>query len=263
MTRDSIATSQSQGEVLKESIDRATNEVKEAISTQLAVNQSVGRLVKICTGTKVGVEDFRNLVKEQHDDMKQILKRISCRQDRGVEIMFQTSRQVVLHVSRLESILRQLVRLFGSFSVAALKTLQRILKTNLEIYALLRQLQSSMLRGPMLAIEDSIHFTDALGRGHYLQYQWFKHWDVFESMLKCEFQNLPGEKRVLNGEYQILDARRGINIDRRKWNSQVFPGSDIDMCMIVRGNVFSEGLCPRPGCGRQNVPEKTGDFVTW
>jgi hypothetical protein len=262
--QDSIALEKAQREELKDSIDRARSEIRETNPAQLAVNQNASRLVQICTGTRVDVEDFRRLVKVQHNDIKQLLQRISCRQNQGIEVMFQTSQQVVLHVTRLESIVGQLVRLFGSFSVAALRMLQQILRSNLEIYALLHQVLNSIPRGPMLAIQDSIHFTDALGRTHYLPYQWFKDWDVFESMLKCKFRNFPGEKRVLRGEYHILEAnRRGFNIDPQKWESLVFPGSDIDMSMVIRGNIFSEGLCPRPGCGQDNPPEKVGGFFTW
>jgi hypothetical protein len=134
-------------------------------------------------------------------------------------------------------------------------------------YALLRQvhlLQSSISRDPALAIEDSIHFTDALGRTYHLQYQWFKHWDVFEPLLRCEFKALPGEKRVLSGHYYILNAKRkDMVIKQERWKQSVFPGSHVSMSMIIVGQIFKEDYYPRSCGGEYSLPNNGSRTINW
>jgi hypothetical protein len=67
-------------------------------------------------------------------------------------------------VNSLESLVRQLVTLFGRFTSAALQILRQTLKTDLEIYALLREVYCTILRRPLVGNDDSIFFMDALGR---------------------------------------------------------------------------------------------------
>jgi len=140
---------------------------------------------------------------------------------------------------RLEALLRQLIRVFGEFSAIALQLIQRLLRTELEIYALLKKVQNGLTPRPASSVQDSIHFTDALGRTQELPYQWFRHWDVFKSMLKCEFKNLPGEQRVLKRQFHILNTRNpNLFIDEAKWERSTFPGSQTTMSMIMYGILF-------------------------
>jgi hypothetical protein len=262
---NSTSASQAHLRDFQGAVSRTASEMRDATAAQAAVKNSISRLVQICTGIEVGVEDFRSLVKSQHTDIRRHLNRMEQRQNNGLLIISSTSRDIISHVSRMESVLRQLVHLFGGFSIAALKLLQSILRTNLEIYALLRQIQSNLPRGPTRAIEDTFRFTDALGRTRELQYQWFKHWEVFESMLKCEFKRLPGVQRVLRGHYHILNAKRkSIIISPDQWEQSVFPGSDISMSIFITGLFFKQGLCPRQGCGTKNpLPSDGSALVVW
>ena len=50
------------------------------------------------------------------------------------------------------------------FFVEALRTLDKVLRTNFEFYALLRRIQDQLLRGPDPDLQDCTCFKDALGR---------------------------------------------------------------------------------------------------
>jgi hypothetical protein len=77
---------------------------------------------------------------------------------------------------------------------------------------------------------------------------------MFEAMLRCKFKSLPGENRVIRGQYLLLKGKqKKAIIDREMWEETVFPGSDVRMSMIIDNKIFSEGLCPRPGCGKRNT----------
>jgi hypothetical protein len=198
--------------------------VRNVATAQASTKQEIGRLVQICTGTTVGVVDFRTLIKVQHTHVKSQLRRIKEQRSHGFLVISSTSREIISRVSRIESILRQLLCIFGGFSLAALKLLQSILRTDLEIYALLRQIQNRLPPTPIRAVNSSFVFTDALGRTQEQEYRWFKHWEAFESMLKCEFKRLPGEQRVLLGQYHILNAKHKSSvISPDKWEQPGFP----------------------------------------
>lgn len=238
----------------RDAVDGTANRVQELKASQVATHLEINRLVHICAGTKVGVQDIRRAMKVQHLTTKAYLDRIRQSQQQSLIPISRASGAIVKHVSRIERILLELLRLFGGFTETVLKLLHRILKTDVEIYALLRQIQNSIMRTPGLMVEDCLKFTDALGRTQQLAYQWFRHWDVFQSMLKCEFRGLPGEDRVLKGQYLLLKGRQQqAIIDREQWENSVFPGSDVGMSMIVDDGVLWVGICPRPGCGARNT----------
>jgi hypothetical protein len=168
----------------EERFHRHNDEFRDAAARQEAVNEKVSCLVQVCVGSKIGVEDFRKLAISQHADTRQQLYRVERSQNETLV----TSQAISTNLTSLEAVVKQLLRVFGLFSIAALKPLQSILKTDLEIYALLRQVRNRIPQEPCSAREDTFGFSDVLGRTQRLQYQWFKHWDVFESMLKCEFK---------------------------------------------------------------------------
>jgi hypothetical protein len=247
---ESTTASQAHQLCYKEAVDRAAEEVRNVATAQASIKQEISRLVQICAGSNVGVVDFRTLIKVQHADVKLQLHRIEQQQSHGFLMVSSTSREIISRVSRLGGILRQLLLVFRGFSLAVLKLLQSILQTDLEIYSLLRQIQNRLPPTPTRSVNNSFVFTDALGRTQELEYQWFKHWEVFESMLKCEFKRRPGEQRVLLGQYHILNAKRkSFVISPDKWEQSVFPGSENSMPIFITGRLFARGLCPRSDCG--------------
>jgi len=222
---------------------------------------SLSTLVRICTGHTVDVGDLRNLNIAQYKELHRRFTRLEKLHGSGHSIIVSNSKSI----QRLESLVPQLMIVLGGFSATVLKLLRRILCTDLESYALLREMHCTILRAPIFGNKDSLHFTDALGRAEQLPYQYFRHWDIFEAMLRCKFKELPGEKLVAKGQYHILDMRRKhVVIDRSKWQRSVFPGVDITMSMAILGILFERGACPRVACGTPNAQYPSeSTFITW
>jgi hypothetical protein len=147
----------------QEAVDRAAEEVRNVATAQASIKKEISRLVQICTGTNVGVVDFRTLIKVQHTNVKLQLHRIEREQSHGILVISSASREIISRINRVESILRQLLRVFGGFSLAALKLLQSILSKDLEIYALLRQIQDRLPPTPARAVNSSFIFQMPLG----------------------------------------------------------------------------------------------------
>jgi hypothetical protein len=252
---------QTQIQGCREDIQQLSGEMEKVTLDQTDAKRSISTLVQICTGSKVGVEHFRNFNRAQHTEVQRRFNKLEKMHDCGHVIMVSNSEAI----KRLEKIVRQLLVVFGGFSVAVLKLLRLVLRTDLETYALLREMHCTILRAPVFGNQDSIQFIDALGRTEPLPYQYFRHWDIFEAMLRCKFKQLPGEKLVEQGRYHLLDTKRkGLAIDRSRWERSVFPGAGISMSMIILGMLFNQGSCPRVTCGARNAQHSVEPtFIIW
>jgi len=235
--------------------------MEEVTLEQTDMKKSISVLVRICTGNKVGVEHFRNLNRAQHTEVQRRFNELEKMHGRGHALMVSNSEAI----NRLELIVRQLTVVFGGLSVAILKLLGLVVRKDLKMYALLKELHGTILRAPVFGNQDYIQFTDALGRTGPLPYQYFRHWDIFEAMLRCEFKQLPGEKLVAQGRYHLLNAKRkDLVIDQSRWERSVFPGASISMSMVILDMLFNKGSCPRVACGAQNAQLSTeSTFVIW
>ncbi|CZR62514.1 uncharacterized protein PAC_12411 [Phialocephala subalpina] len=238
-------------DVHREVLSRSVDELRKSNTAQIAMAESVSNLLRICAGLDIGVQNARTILRAQHLDVSSQLQDLQKGQQLSQVILAQSGRILFKSLDKLDILVLKLSEAFGSFSVTALRLLKSILKTNLEIYALLCKIQDRMPKEIAFSTEDCINFTDALGRTQRLVYQWFKHWDVFESLLRCNFKNLPGEALIHNGQFLILNARRkGLIIERQRWDQSIFPGSKVGMSMLITDEVFPEGICP--GCGQSN-----------
>ena len=104
-------------------------------------------------------------------------------------------------------------------------------------------------RSPSNLLQDNIQFEDVLGRIHQLQYQQFRYWKVFRSMLECVFEDCPGGGKVARGSYRIMLARFQENIlDERNWASSVFPGTRLVMSVEIAKQRKTADACPNPKC---------------
>jgi hypothetical protein len=245
----------------REDIQQLSGEMGKISLEQTDTERNISTLVRICTGSKVGVEHFQNLNRAQHAEVQQRFNKLEKMHKCGHVITVSNSEAI----KRLEKIIQQLLVVFGGFSVAVLKLLRFVLRTDLETYALLREMHCTILRAPVFGNQDSIQFTDALGRTEPLPYQYFRHWDIFEAMLRCQFKQLPGEKLVEQGRYHLLDTKRkDLVIDRSRWERSVFPGTGISMSMIILGMLFNKGSCPRVTCGARNAHRSIeSSFIIW
>ncbi|EXJ76644.1 uncharacterized protein A1O5_01152 [Cladophialophora psammophila CBS 110553] len=167
-------------------------------------------------------------------------------------------------VFTFNDVLGQIINFLGSFQRDTTAALQRVIQTNMQIYALLLATQNSPGMTPPMP-SDSILFEDALGRAITLPYQWFRHWEAFEGLLRAEFKGVPGESKVLEGQYHLIDIKRPeALIKREDWHRSVFPGSSVTMLMIISQIRWQGGLCPRPSCGeRRRELDHPRALVTW
>jgi hypothetical protein len=109
-----------------------------------------------------------------------------------------------------ETIRRSIQALISFFRTAVNALLLKLWIALPVVQHMLRTLQAF----PLLAsvpIADSIQFEDALGRISHLPYVHFRHHAVFMARLRCEFKNLPGEKKILlklqDGPYQVTECQ--------------------------------------------------------
>ena len=88
-------------------------------------------------------------------------------------------------------------------------------------------------------------------------------YQIFESLLRHEFRNLPGELNVRQGQFHIVNSnRRSLIIPKDEWERYILPGTNIEMSMVVSQSQV-EDRCPRPGCQGRNTRNAGSDIVTW
>ncbi|KAI9836029.1 MAG: hypothetical protein M1819_001640 [Sarea resinae] len=154
----------------------------------------------------------------------------------------------------LQSIGNRVATFIATFPSEIRDLLRSIVGTNITMYRVLLQLQQGIAKSPTSLLQSNIKFEDALGRKRELPYEYFRHWQPFESFLLVDFRDLPGETKVIGGKYHILDSRRqGALVSRDTWSQSIFPGAQLSMSMILSILGRKEGYCPRPGCSGQQV----------
>lgn len=99
-----------------------------------------------------------------------------------------------------------------------------------------------------LVLHDIMSFEDAIGRLHSLQYQQFRHWAVFESLLRCSFTNLPGSRKIMRGHFILTpEGAPTITLTAFNFAEQVKPGFTFKMSLTMKKLILKNKKCPR-GC---------------
>ena len=72
----------------------------------------------------------------------------------------------------------------------------------------------------------------------------------FEGLLKAQFKGKPGETKVLDGLYHIINIRDNkISVIKREYLSRsISEGARLDMAMIMSAIQRKSASCPRPDC---------------
>jgi hypothetical protein len=122
------------------------------------------------------------------------------------------------------------------------------------------------LRAPPLLVSvpiaDFILFEDALGRIAHLPYLHFRHHAVFMARLRCEFKNVPGEKKVLLEQFRIFSQKHCNNfLTEDNWEHAVEPGSKIAMSILLNSHGSKGDICPR--CGTIKTEMDAADLSKW
>ena len=72
---------------------------------------------------------------------------------------------------------------------------------------------------------------------------------VFEALLKAQFQKRPGEDNIRTGNFCLFsDKAQSRLVKKDDWSRVVFPGTRLLMSMILLSVSVFDKMCPR-GCG--------------
>ncbi|KAL9110724.1 MAG: hypothetical protein Q9227_004716 [Pyrenula ochraceoflavens] len=87
-------------------------------------------------------------------------------------------------------------------------------------------------RSVTLLLEDNIYFEDFLGNIHSLQFQYFKHWDLFEKMVQHQLRSTPFYESLSDIEYQLFQSKKsGFDLTAKNWNQLIQPSMKISMSL--------------------------------
>jgi hypothetical protein len=136
-----------------------------------------------------------------------------------------------------------IVKIFLASFLVCFRDLILALPQLILLYRVLRRLPPAI----SLVLHDNINFEDALGRVQSLQFQQFRHWDVFETSLRCAFELVPAQQKVRSGDYVLTSPEHTGRLISQNWSLAVRPGFTVKMA-ITMTQIFVEGRrCPR-GC---------------
>ena len=87
----------------------------------------------------------------------------------------------------------------------------------------------------------------------------------FEGFLRTQFKNKPGEKKVHEGQFHVLNVRNDMAVIKKEhWGQLVRPGAILTMSMVMSYIRSAAGLCPRPNCPGNTIRESSGsDITSW
>jgi hypothetical protein len=164
----------------------------------------------------------------------------------GTELAIGVSLHRFYSLSR--DVLLEIIQMLTAITRVSLLFISRLAAMIPELFLYLKVL-SNIPSSPTTLLLDNIRFEDVLGRTHSLQYQQFKHWRIFKSMLECAFENKPGREKVFAGRYRIMNARfQDRIIDESNWEQKIFPGTQIVMSVDISEVKIRVGCCPRVQC---------------
>ena len=211
-------------------------------------NSNLSQVVGLCFGNMLKNDHRFRMAEHRFRRAEKQLLSVE-EQQAGTQSQISTGFRSILHeVDVIGAMGRSVLSMLVPFSEKALEYLGKNMKANMEIYALLLKIQTSIPQGIFASRQDSVHFEDVLGRKKLLPYDYFRHWDVFDSMLRCEFKDLPGEQKVIRGDYVMMDSQvQGVTIGKEAWQRMVFPGTKIKMSVVLEAFQVV-GFCPRPNC---------------
>ena len=90
---------------------------------------------------------------------------------------------------------------------------------------------------------------------------------MFDSFLRTEFKDKPGEERVFQKQYLIMDARSNdAVVTEEEWSRLVFPGSQLTMSVLIEKlrSTIAANKCPKSGCtGIGKFGDSRSGFLTW
>jgi hypothetical protein len=138
----------------------------------------------------------------------------------------------------------------------------RIWTLNFRSYSILLDLQTRVPREfEPCWIQEPLTLTDSLGRVAPIHLELINSWHVLESVLTARFKNIPGERKVMQGEYALQDRGSLRDIEKSQAFEACFlPGRKVDMSMIFKRHHTLLRSCP--GCWLETT-EDNAIATTW
>ena len=144
-------------------------------------------------------------------------------------------------VLSLRTLGQQILTFLSTFPQEIRDLLQSIVQADWRTYQAVLHLQQCLARSPTSVHESNIRFTDVLGEYRELPYEFFSRWEVcipfaldqiiplsnrlqqpFEGFLRSQFKGKPGENKVLDGSFHLLDVSNGrAIIAKENWTRSV------------------------------------------
>lgn len=90
---------------------------------------------------------------------------------------------------------------------------------------------------------------------------------MFDTFLRGEFKDKPGQERVLQKQYLIMDTKSADSIiTEEEWSQLVFPGSHLTMLILTEQlqSLYAANECPKQGCtGEGELGGGLSAFMIW
>ena len=166
----------------------------------------------------------------------------------------------------IRSVGEQILTYVSNFPQEVRDLLRTIVQSNWQIYQLLLKIHEAPARPPTFVHTSNIRFTNALGEYRELPYEFFCQWEPFEGFLRAQFKGKPGEQKIQDGQFHIIDMNNDSRAVIRKehWNRFVSEGSIMTMSMIIRHIQRQSEHCPRPDCQGTGLKQcSSSGIITW
>lgn len=230
----------------------------EHMAIQVARQSNSNELMKVCRHTQsetaklhadfVAVEDMLVNLKQQFCDVGRLvtIKDLPANvDDMGTIIASADSQTQAEKPCKAEAQYTvKFLAMLGSIRQSIEKLLLMFLLLTPSFGRIYRTFQS-LSRTPSLLLQDNITLEDALGRTMSLPYEHFRYWPVFLARLQSSFNGMPGEWKVKENQFRILNLRMGGEfISGSDWHRMVFPGARLAMSMVYLRDYWETTPCP-------------------
>ena len=243
-----------------------------AKSSSLPYRQTISSIDK---RTKQQHGNLMSKIAEQRATLHHIHHSVECIENRmeGVESNSRAISSKVdetqLSVMSLRSLGEQIMAFVRTFPHDVRHLLQSIMQVDWRTYQAVLQIQERLARSPTSLHESNIQFTNVLGEYRELPYEYFCQWEVsvhnlypivvfvsanplhqpFQGFLRAQFKNKPGEVKILEDQFYIINAKKDKEIvSKEHWNRSISQGAKLTMSMVMSHLQWKHGSCPRPEC---------------
>ncbi|KAL9117597.1 MAG: hypothetical protein Q9187_005866, partial [Circinaria calcarea] len=125
-------------------------------------------------------------------------------------------------VISLRNLAEQVMAFVGTFPQEIRNLLYTIMQADWRTYQAVLQIQERLARSPSSLHGSNIQFTNALGEYRELPYEYFCHWEPFEGFLRAQFKDKPGENKILDGHFHIIDVRNQRAVVKKEhWSRSI------------------------------------------